>query len=207
MRPKNPARRSMSSLRRPGRNSLSCTAPCRSPRASASRASRAISSACSRVVAMGFSQYTCLPARSAWASSCGRICVVPASKKTSLAGSCSAASRWVPQRATPWACASASTLAASRPMSIGSGMTRSPLAKRTPPCALMARMERIRCWWVPIRPVTPCITMPRVRVLIRGSSWRCVGDSGTSQGMPFSSREAAAHGRRAGRDERTACAG
>ena len=36
MRPKKPARRSMSSLRRPGRNSLSCTTPCFSPAALAS---------------------------------------------------------------------------------------------------------------------------------------------------------------------------
>jgi hypothetical protein len=83
MRPKKPARRSMSSLRRPGRKSLSCTAPCFRPEPSARRA---ISTASFRLVAIGFSQYTCLPARMALASSVGRICVVPASKKMVSSG-------------------------------------------------------------------------------------------------------------------------
>ena len=62
--------------------------------------------------------------------------------------------------------ANASTLSAFLPTSIGSGMTMSPLASLTPPSARIARMERTRCWFVPIRPVTPCMMMPRRRVAI-----------------------------------------
>jgi len=62
-----------------------------------------------------------LPAASARERSCGRICVVPASKKTVSSLSASAISRFVPQRAMPWAFASASILTALRPIRIGSG--------------------------------------------------------------------------------------
>ena len=157
MRPKKPALRSMSSLRRPGRKSLSCTAPFFRPEALARRAT---STASFRLVAIGFSQYTCLPARSACASSCGRICVVPASKKTVSSLSASASSRLVPQRTMPFAFARASIFSALRPMRIGSGMTLSPFASATPPCARMAQMDRMRCWFMPMRPVTPCMIRP-----------------------------------------------
>ena len=53
MRPKKPARRSMSSFLKPGRKSLSWTAPCFSPDACAIFA---ISTASLRLVAIGFSQ-------------------------------------------------------------------------------------------------------------------------------------------------------
>ena len=90
----------------------------------------------------------------------------PLEKATAVLSS--ASSRFVPKRAMPWARASASILPASRPINIGSGITLSPPASNTPPWARMAQIERIRCWFMPMRPVTPCITMPRVRVLMRG---------------------------------------
>src|SRR4051812_21504608 len=31
----------------------------------------------------------------------------------------------------------------------------------TPPCARMALIDRMRCWFVPMRPVTPFMMMPR----------------------------------------------
>jgi hypothetical protein len=101
-----------------------------------------------------------LPARSALASSIGRIWVVPASKKTVSSRFSSAASRLVPKRSMPWARASASIFAASRPIRIGSGMTRVPLESLTPPSLRMATIERTRCWFRPMRPVTPCMTRP-----------------------------------------------
>ena len=39
-----------------------------------------------------------------------------------------------------------------RPTRIGSGMIVSSALRRTPPCWRMARIERTRCWLVPIRP-------------------------------------------------------
>ena len=47
---------------------------------------------------------------------------------------------------------------------IGSGTMRPPPRSATPPAARMARIERIRCWFIPMRPVTPCMTMPSRRV-------------------------------------------
>src|SRR4051812_31584308 len=41
----------------------------------------------------------------------------------------------------------------------------------TPPCCMMARMDRIRCWFVPMRPVTPFMMMPMrlvSMVMVRG---------------------------------------
>src|ERR1700722_10674602 len=35
-----------------------------------------------------------------------------------------------------------------------------------PPCFMIARIERTRCWWVPMRPVTPLRMTPMVRVSI-----------------------------------------
>src|SRR5262245_29474122 len=60
----------------------------------------------------------------------------------------------------PWALASARNASGRRPTRIGSGMTRVPLPSATPPCARIAAMERARCWFAPIRPVTPCMMMP-----------------------------------------------
>src|SRR5207237_566022 len=30
----------------------------------------------------------------------------------------------------------------------------------TPPCLRISRIERMRCWFMPMRPVTPCMMMP-----------------------------------------------
>jgi hypothetical protein len=57
--------------------------------------------------------------------------------------------------------ASASIFSALRPIRIGSGITLSPLASVTPPWLRIATMERIRCWFMPMRPVTPCMMIPR----------------------------------------------
>src|SRR5688572_20602513 len=45
-------------------------------------------------------------------------------------------------------------------------MTRSPFRRATPPSRRIATMERTKCWFSPIRPVTPCITIPSRLVLI-----------------------------------------
>jgi len=97
----------------------------------------------------------------------GRICVVAASKKTSSFGSASAAARSVVHRSRPCRRASTSVFSALRPTRIGSGITRSPFLSCTPPSLRIARIERMRCWFVPIRPVTPCMMMPRRRVAIK----------------------------------------
>ena len=57
----------------------------------------------------------------------------------------SAASRSVPTRSMPQALASAWILSALRPIRMGSGITRSPLASATPPCLRMAMIDRIKC--------------------------------------------------------------
>jgi hypothetical protein len=43
---------------------------------------------------------------------------------------------------------------------MGSGMSRVPSSRATPPCARIALIERTRCWLVPILPVTPFMMMP-----------------------------------------------
>ena len=50
---------------------------------------------------------------------------------------------------------------------MGSGITRSPLGSATPPCSRIATIERTKCWLSPMRPVTPYITMPSLRVAMR----------------------------------------
>ena len=55
------------------------------------------------------------------------------------------------------------------PTRIGSGMSRVPSASATPPCLRISRIERTRCWFVPMRPVTPCMMMPTRRSLTRPS--------------------------------------
>src|ERR1700722_2105359 len=47
-----------------------------------------------------------------------------------------------------------------RPTRIGSGMMTSCALTRTPPCLMIASMERTKCWLVPMRPVTPFMMMP-----------------------------------------------
>src|SRR6266545_672418 len=101
-----------------------------------------------------------LPAAIALRSSLARSFVVAASKNKVSSLFLSAALRSVVQRVMPCAFASCSTLAALRPTRIGSGMTRSPFLSATPPCARIATIERIRCWFIPMRPVTPFMMMP-----------------------------------------------
>src|SRR3954464_14168516 len=53
-------------------------------------------------------------------------------------------------------------------------MTRLPSESTTPPCCRIARMERIRCWFVPMRPVTPFMIMP-TRLVTCPAFRPCVG--------------------------------
>ncbi len=160
MRPSAPLSMACFSLSSPGSQSLSCTAPFLTPAASAVRAR---SSATSRLSAIGFSQYTCLPAAIAFFRSSARICVEPASKKIVSSGLARASSRLSVQRSTPCSFARCSTFAALRPTRMGSGINRSPFGSGIPFSARMARMERIRCWFIPILPVTPCMMIPILR--------------------------------------------
>jgi hypothetical protein len=43
------------------------------------------------------------------------------------------------------------------------GITRSPFGSVTPPWSRIATIERIRCWFSPMRPVTPFMMMPRIQ--------------------------------------------
>src|SRR5918999_2445664 len=79
-------------------------------------------------------------------------------------GSASASSRLVVQRSISCSAASARSLCSLRPTSRGSGTIRLPSDRASPPCRRIARMERTMCWFVPIRPVTPFMTTPMVRV-------------------------------------------
>ena len=106
----------------------------------------------------------CLPASIACVTRSARICVVAASKNTVSFGFFSAAARSVVERAMPYCLASAAIFSALRPTRIGSGITRSPFGSATPPCSRIARIERTRCWFSPMRPVTPFMMMPSVRV-------------------------------------------
>src|ERR1035437_1507455 len=54
----------------------------------------------------------------------------------------------------------ASSLASLRPTRTGWGMMVSLGPSSTPPCRMMAQMERRRCWFSPMRPVTPFMMMP-----------------------------------------------
>ena len=93
-------------------------------------------------------------------SSSARITVEAESKKISSSGLANAASRSVVQRSIPWSRARRESLSSFRPTRMGSGKTRSPFDRTTPPCSRIATIERIRCWFVPIRPVTPCMIIP-----------------------------------------------
>src|SRR6267378_1015357 len=86
----------------------------------------------------------CFFAAMARLSTAGRSLVEAASKKTASSGFLSASSRSV----------------VLRPTRIGSGITRVPSASSTPPSLRMAMTERARCWFVPMRPVTPFMMTP-----------------------------------------------
>ena len=70
------------------------------------------------------------------------------------------ASRSVLQRSMPCLARQRLQLAAFRPTRIGSGMSRVAVGEGTPPWLRMATIERMRCWFVPIRPVTPFMITP-----------------------------------------------
>src|SRR5712691_6192039 len=99
-------------------------------------------------------------------STAGRSFVEAASKKTASSGFLSASSRSVVQRSTPWSIASFFNFSALRPTRIGSGITRVPSARRTPPSLRMAMTERARCWFIPMRPVTPFMMTPSLSSVI-----------------------------------------
>ena len=48
----------------------------------------------------------------------------------------------------------------------GSGMIVSLGDRRTPPWRMIATIDRMRCWLVPMRPVTPFMMMPTLCVFI-----------------------------------------
>src|ERR1700694_3004188 len=102
----------------------------------------------------------CFFAARAFLSTAGRSFVEAASKTTVSSGFLSASSRSMVQRSTPCSAASFFSFSALRPTRIGSGITRVPSASRTPPSLRIAITERARCWFVPMRPVTPFMTMP-----------------------------------------------
>src|SRR6266705_3706221 len=102
----------------------------------------------------------CFFAARAFFSKVGRSFVEAASKKTASSGFPSASSRSVVQRPTPCSAASFFSFSGLRPTRIGSGITRVPSASRTPPSSRIAMTERAKCWFVPIRPVTPFMMMP-----------------------------------------------
>src|SRR6266851_1338231 len=102
----------------------------------------------------------CFFAARAFLSTTGRSLVEAASKKTASSGFLSASSRSVVQRSTPCSAASFFSFSALRPTRMGSGITCVPSASRTPPSLRMAMTERARCWFVPMRPVTPFMMTP-----------------------------------------------
>src|SRR6266568_9049565 len=102
----------------------------------------------------------CFLAAIALLSTAGRSFVEAASKKTVSSGFLSASSRSVVQRSTPCSTASFFSFSALRPTRIGSGITRVPSPSRTPPSLRIAMTERVRCWFVPMRPVTPFMMTP-----------------------------------------------
>src|ERR1035437_5643199 len=76
-------------------------------------------------------------------------------------------------RVTPERCDSDSSLAWLRPTSTGSGRITASGAMCSPPCLMMAAMERSRCWFPPMRPVTPFMIMPTRCVLMALISDSC----------------------------------
>src|ERR1700724_2158766 len=101
-----------------------------------------------------------LPAAIALCRRRARSLVVAASKNNVSSRFFSAPWRSVVQRAMPFALASCASLASLRPTRIGSGITLSPFLRATPPAARIATIERIKCWFMPMRPVTPFMMMP-----------------------------------------------
>src|SRR5207247_6809819 len=57
----------------------------------------------------------------------------------------------------------------------GSAGSRAPTGNATTRCCRMATMERTRCWFNPMRPVTPFIMMPMRRLAISPSLGAHVG--------------------------------
>src|SRR6266853_2534396 len=102
----------------------------------------------------------CFFAAMAFLNTAGRCFVEAASKKTASSGFAIASSRSVVQRSTPCSAASFFNFSGLRPTRIGSGITRVPSASRTPPSLRIAMTERAKCWFVPIRPVTPFMMTP-----------------------------------------------
>ena len=158
MRPKNPLSISRFNLRMPGRNNLSCTTPC--SHAALVRELRQLKRRIQRVRHRLFAihvfarqdrrpQRRRAPRRGlrveinrvrgirqalVQIGATSRQCRAPRrSSRASL--HCGPPA---PDRATAW----------SRP------------AARLPPCSRIARIERTRCWLVPMRPVTPFMMMP-----------------------------------------------
>ena len=74
------------------------------------------------------------------------------------------ASTLVVKRSRPCSSASARSFASLRPTSSGSGQIGRPSGPWTPPCSRIARIERTRCWFVPMRPVTPFMAIPTTRI-------------------------------------------
>src|SRR2546421_8495509 len=109
----------------------------------------------------------CFPALIAVLMLSGRSVVACASKYISSSGFARQSLRSVLQRSIPCACASARSLFSFRPTRIGLGMSTSPSGSETPPCSRIAAIERMRCWLVPMRPVTPFMMIPTVRTVIR----------------------------------------
>src|SRR6185436_7527610 len=93
-------------------------------------------------------------------SNFGRSCVDAASKNIPSFSFLNAPSRSVDQRSKPYLAASSLTFCALRPIRIGSGTRRVPSFSATPPCLRISRIERTKCWFMPMRPVTPCMMMP-----------------------------------------------
>ena len=162
MRPKKPASRSILILRRPGRNSLSCTTPfltffCFGELRDRDRLVERVGD---RLLAIDV-----LAGLDRLASAGRRASAWSRRRRTpSSFGFFSAASRSVVERSMPYCRASAATFSALRPTRIGSGITRSPFGSATPPCSRIATIERTRCWLSPMRPVTPYIMMPSLRI-------------------------------------------
>ena len=102
----------------------------------------------------------CFPAAIAFLTLAARSLVVCESKYIKLFGSARASSRLVVHLSRPKRAANFSNLSGLRPTRTGLGMINSSSLILTPPCFIIARIERMRCWFVPIRPVTPLRMIP-----------------------------------------------
>jgi hypothetical protein len=149
MRAKKPASHSILSLRRPGRNSLSCTTPFFRPRVSAALATAIALS--SDLKPASRNTRTCMPQsperanRRASVKEYGVIRVGERGREVgrpTLKTVIARERRHFPPRCT-------------RPE-----WDRAVPVRQTPPCLRIARIERTRCWVSPMRPVTPCVMTP-----------------------------------------------